>query len=124
MNYLTLEELLHIAHRAIGNVHVRDPGLLESALVRPQARYFGSDPYPTLEEKGAALLHSLVGNHALIDGNKRLGLACLIAFLGINGRRLTMTNDEAYDMVIAVATRELDDTNEIAEVIRRGSEGR
>lgn len=121
MIYLQLHELLKIADRAIGNVVVRDAGLLESALVRPQARYFGTDPYPTLEEKAAALLHSLVGNHALLDGNKRLGLAAVIVFLGINGRRLTMTNDEAFRLVMAVATHDLDEVSDIAAVLLAGS---
>lgn len=124
MIYLDLDDLLKIAERVIGSVAVRDAGLLESALVRPQADYFGEDPYPTLEEKAAALLHSLVGNHALIDGNKRLGLAAMIAFLGINGRRLTLTNDEAYDLVMAVATREIDDVTTIAAILRGGTEAR
>lgn len=124
MIYLQLDDLLKIAERIIGTAVVRDSGLLESALVRPQASYFGVDPYPTLEEKAAALLHSLVGNHALIDGNKRLGLAAMIAFLGMNGRRLTMTNDEAYDFVMAVATRELDEATAIADILRPATEPR
>ena len=124
MIYLQLDDLLEIAERTIGTAVVRDSGLLESALVRPQASYFGVDPYPTLEEKAAALLHSLVGNHALIDGNKRLGLAAMIAFLGMNGRRLTMTNDEAYDFVMAVATRELDEATAIADILRPATEPR
>lgn len=124
MIYLQLDDLLKIAERTIGTAVVRDSGLLESALVRPQASYFGVDPYPTLEEKAAALLHSLVGNHALIDGNKRLGLAAMIAFLGMNGRRLTMTNAEAYDFVMAVATRELDEATAIADILRPATEPR
>ncbi|MDQ3052837.1 MAG: type II toxin-antitoxin system death-on-curing family toxin [Actinomycetota bacterium] len=124
MIYLQLDDLLKIAERTIGTAVVRDSGLLESALVRPQASYFGVDPYPTLEEKAAALLHSLVGSHALIDGNKRLGLAAMIAFLGMNGRRLTMTNDEAYDFVMAVATRELDEATAIADILRPATEPR
>jgi len=122
--YLQLDDLLKIAERTIGTAVVRDSGLLESALVRPQASHFGVDPYPTLEEKAAALLHSLVGNHALIDGNKRLGLAAMIAFLGMNGRRLTMTNAEAYDFVMAVATRELDEATAIAAIVRPATEPR
>jgi len=122
--YLRLDDLLKIAERVFGTVVVRDAGLLESALVRPQASYFGVDPYPTLEEKAGALLHSLVGNHALIDGNKRLGLAAMIAFLGMNGRRLTMTNDAAYDFVMAVATRELDEVTAIADILRAATEPR
>lgn len=125
MIYLTLAELIHVADRAIeGDVVARDHGLLESALARPQASVFGEDAYPTLEEKAAALLHSLVRNHALVDGNKRMGLAGTIAFLGVNGRRLTLTNDEAYDLVISVATGELDEVSEIASRLEAGSERR
>ena len=68
------------------------------------------------------LLHSIVRNHALVDCNKRLGLAAVIAFYGLNGRRLTMTNNEAYDSVIAVAGGELIDVTEIAQRLERGSE--
>ncbi len=108
MIYLTLTELLHVAERTLGGeVPVRDHGLLQSALARPQAPAFGSDAYPTLEEKAAALLHSLARNHALVDGNKRLALAATIAFLGVNGRRLTLTNDEAYYLVMEVAAGQL-----------------
>ncbi len=125
MIYLTLDELLHIADRVIeGDVAVRDHGLLDSALTRPQASAFGEDAYPTLEEKAAALLHSIVRNHALVDGNKRLGLAATIAFLGLNGRRLTLTEDDAYDFVIAVATGELDEVSEIAARLAEATEAR
>lgn len=125
MIYLTLAELLHVAERTLGGeVPVRDHGLLQSALARPQASAFGSDAYPTLEEKAAALLHSLAWNHALVDGNKRLALAATIAFLGINGRRFTLTNDEAYHLVMEVATGQLHEVAELAGTIRDGSEPR
>ena len=125
MIYLTLAELVHVAERTLGGeVPVRDHGLLQSALARPQASAFGSDAYPTLEEKAAALLHSLARNHALVDGNKRLALAATIAFLGINGRRLTLTNDEAYHLVMEVATGQLHEVAELAGTIRDGSEPR
>ena len=125
MTYLTLAELLHVAERTLGgNVGVRDHGLLQSALARPQATVFGDDAYPELEEKAAALLHSLARNNALVDGNKRLALAGTIAFLGVNGRRLTLTNDEAYDLVMAIATGGLDEVAEIAARIRDGSRPR
>ena len=115
MIYLTLPELLHIAERTLaGKPPVRDIGLLESALARPQATAFGSDAYPDLDAKAAALLHSLARNHALVDGNKRLALAGVIAFYGVNGRRLTLTNDKAYDLVMAVADGRLDTVEEIA----------
>ena len=118
MIYLTLPELLRVADRVLGaDYEVRDVGLLESALARPRTTAFGHDAYPTLDEKAAALLHSLARNHALIDGNKRIALAGVIAFYGVNGRRLTLTNDEAYDLVIAVATGDLDHVADIALIL-------
>jgi death on curing protein len=120
MIYLDLEDLLHIARRTLGvEPIVRDHGLLESALARPQASAFGQDAYDTFEEKAAALLHSLARNHALVDGNKRLALAATIAFLGVNGLQLRFSNDDVYDFVIAVATGELDQVNPIATVLKR-----
>lgn len=122
MIYLTLDELLYIARRAIGvDPDVRDYGLLESALARPAARAFGTDAYPSLEEKAAALVHSVVRNHALVDGNKRLGLGALIAFLGLNGRRLTLTNDDAFDFIMAIADGQLDTVADIAARILSAS---
>ena len=118
MIYLDLEDLLHIAERTLGNVEVRDLGLLEAALARPQASAFGADAYPSTVEKAAALMHSIARNHGLVDGNKRLALAGGIAFLGINGLRLTMSNDEAYDLIISLATGQLDDVRDIAGVLR------
>jgi death-on-curing protein len=120
--YLTLPELMYVAERVLGpEVAVRDYGLLEAALARPQATAFGKDAYPSLDTKAAALLHSLTRNHALIDGNKRLGLAAVIAFYGLNGRRLTLTNDEAYELVMKVAAGELDHVEEIAPVLQAGT---
>ena len=114
MIYLDLDDLLHVAARTLGEVQVRDAGLLESALARPRSTAFGEDAYPSIHQKAAALLHSLARNHALVDGNKRLALAGTIAFYGLNGFRLTLSNDEAYDLVIAVASGELDDVDAIA----------
>ena len=115
MIYLTLPELMHVAGRVLGpEVAVRDYGLLDAALARPRATAFGKDAYPDLDVKAAALLHSLARNRALIDGNKRLALAATIAFYGLNGRRLTLTNDQAYDLVMKVAAGELDYVDEIA----------
>ena len=125
MIYLTVPELIYIAGRVLdGDVTVRDYGLLESATARSRATVFGIDAYENVEEKAAALLHSLVRNHALIDGNKRLALAAAVAFLGVNGRRLTLSNDQAYELVIEVATGELEEVASIADRIRRRSEAR
>ena len=121
MIYLTLPELLHVAERTLGpEVLVRDPGLLDSALARPRATAFGRDAYDSLEGKAGALLHSLARNHALVDGHKRLALATTIAFMGLNGYRLTLTNDEAYTLVIEVASGLLDDVADIEARIRAG----
>ena len=124
MIYLAVEDLLHIAERAIGDFEVRDLGLLEAAAARPQASAFGEDAYASTVEKAAALIHSIARNHALVDGNKRLSLAAAIAFLGINGVRLTMTNDEAYALIVAVASGHIDDLQDIATTLRRHTKPR
>ena len=117
--YLDAANLLHIAERATGAPpELRDVGLLESAAARVQASAFGADAYPTLHEKAAALMHSLARNHPLVDGNKRLALAGTFTFLAINGAPLTLTEDEAYDLTIAVATGELDDIPALARALR------
>jgi death-on-curing protein len=116
--YLTLAELLHVAERTLGpDYAVRDFGLLEAALARPQATAFGKDAYPDLNAKAAGLLHSIARNHALIDGDKRLALAAVLAFYGLNGRRLTLTNDEAYDLVMSVAEGQVDTVEAIAAAL-------
>ena len=114
MIHLDLEDLLHILERTVPGVSVRDLGLLEAAVARPRASAAGIEAYPTLEHKAAALLHSIVANHALVDGNKRLGLAAVIVLLGVNGRRLELTNDQAYDLVMAIADGSLRDVADIA----------
>ena len=82
MIYLDADDLLHIAQRVLGTPELRDVGLLESATARPAAAYGGEEAYPTVHLKAAALLHSLAGNHPLVDGNKRLALAATIACSG------------------------------------------
>lgn len=122
MIFLDLEELLHVAERVLGAPpEVRDHGLLESALARPQATAFGADAYPDIHHKAAALLHSLARNHALIDGNKRLALAAILAFYGMNGLRLTVSNEEAYDLVMRVADGRLTEVATIAALLERGT---
>ena len=123
MIYLDVEDLLYIAERATGaSVELRDVGLLEAAAARPHASAFGADAYVTVHEKAAALLHSIVRNHALVDGNKRLGLAAVIAFYGLSGWRLTMTNDEAHDFVMSVASGAVDDVALIARRLESSTE--
>jgi len=117
--YLSVDELLRVAERVVpGGVTVRDVGLLEAAAVRPQTTVGAVDAYPDLISKAVALLHSLARNHALLDGNKRLALAGVIVFLGVNGVRLAATNNDAYDLVMSVATGDLDDVTSIADRLR------
>ena len=120
--HLDLEDLLGLV-RVLGAGPVRDPGLLDAACARPRSTVFGDDAYPTLEHKAAALLHSLVRNHALVDGNKRLGWLATAVFLDLNGRAPTLTDDDAFDLVMAVAagTLEVDD---IAARLRAAADGR
>ena len=118
---LDLDDLLHIARRTLGEFEVRDIGLLESAAVRPRSTAFGEDAYPSIHDKAAALLHSMARTQPLVDGNKRLALAATIAFHGVNGVRLILSNDEAYDLVMAVAVGDLDVVERIAERLRSGT---
>ena len=125
MLFLDLDDFLYVAVRTLGaEPEVRDLGLLVSALARPQASAFGEDAYPMMHEKAGALLHSVARQHALVDGDKRLALAAAIAFYGINGKRLTLSNDEAYDLVIGVAGGKLDDVPTIASVLEARSRER
>jgi len=106
-DYLTLEDLLWIAEEALLPA-VRDLGLLDSAALRPRTSLFGDDAYPTLEEKAAVLLESIVRNHSLVDGNKRLGWLAVTLFLRRNGREFHVPHDDAYDLVIGIAEGRID----------------
>lgn len=106
IEYIEPEQALAVvAHLGL---HVRDQGLLFSALARPSAGMFGEDAYATLELKAAALMSSLAQNHPLFDGNKRLSWILTLAFLRLNGFRVAMPTDDAFHLVIAVAQSELD----------------
>lgn len=98
MNYLTAEQVLFIHARLIaeiGGTHgVLDLGLLQSAVARPQAIFDGKDLCADVFSKAAALLESLVGNHAFIDSNKRTAITSAGLFLRINGYRLTADNQQ------------------------------
>lgn len=118
--HLTATDLRAIADEVAGRYIVRDPGLLESAAARPRATVFGSDAYPSLWEKAAALLHSLTSNHPLIDGNKRLAVTAAVVFLARNGVDIDdLDEDLAYDLMIAVASGELEEVGDIAEQLQK-----
>jgi len=116
VEYLTLEDLIGLVRRLeVGPV--RDVGLLDAAVARPRSSVFGADAYPSIELKAAALLHSIVGNHALADGNKRLGWLATVVFLDFNGHAVHLDDDDAFDLVMAVADGRLD-VKDIAERFR------
>jgi death on curing protein len=97
-DYLTTVEVLAIhsdqVERYGGSHGLRDPGLLEAALFRPQTGY-----YADLIEEAAALWESLSQNHPFIDGNKRTAFGATYTFLAINGWRLTADADATYSFV-------------------------
>jgi death on curing protein len=103
-DYLTVAEVLamHVdqIERYGGSHGVRDPGLLEAALFRPQTGY-----YADLVEEAAALWESMSQNHPFIDGNKRTAFAATYTFLAINGARLTAGAQETYDFLAGLYHR-------------------
>ena len=112
--YLTLEDAFDL----IGVLKVgpiRDLGLLDSALARPRASAFGRDAYATLGLKASALLHSLINNHPLVDGNKRLAWLSTTVFLRINGHAADLIDDDAFALVMDIARHTL----ELEEISRR-----
>lgn len=103
---LTVEDLLALVED-LGVGPVRDVGLLDSAAHRPGSVLYGREAYVDVDAKAAALLDSVVGNHALVDGNKRLGWLAVVVFYGLNDIDLDAPDDPAYELVMAVARREL-----------------
>jgi death-on-curing protein len=115
--HLTTEDLLRLVDD-LGVGPIRDLGLLDSAAHRPGAVLYGREAYPSLDQKAAALLDSLVGNHALVDGNKRLGWLAVVVFYGLNDIDLDAPDDPAYELVMSVARRE-PTIDEIAAILAR-----
>jgi death-on-curing protein len=114
--YLDLEDLLEAAAAAIGHpAEVRDIGLLQGAVARPAASAFGEDAYPGLDHKAAALLHSIVTSHPLVDGNERLGWVAIRLFYRLNGTDIRPTADEAFELVVGVADGSISDVTAIAD---------
>ncbi len=101
--------LLHqlITEETGGDNGVRDFGLLDSALESVYQTFDGVELYPTKEEKGARLGYTLISNHAFVDGNKRIGMYVMLAFLQVNGIRIHPTNEEVARVGLAVAAGEM-----------------
>ena len=109
VEFLDLDDLIDLARLLLGeSPPIRDVGLLASAVARPQTTVGGEDAYPTMWLKAAALLQSVVGNHALVDGNKRLGWLSVAVCLEINDVSVAAaSNDDVYTLVMEVAQAEL-----------------
>lgn len=107
--YLDTEDLVELARRLLGDPPpIRDIGLLGAAAARPQASAFGEDAYPDVWAKAGALLHSVVNNHPLVDGNKRLGWLATAVFLELNDASvIAASNDAVYDLVMTVAATDI-----------------
>lgn len=88
--------------------HVRDLGLLDSALVRAQTRLYGQDAYQTLELKAAAIVHSVINNHPMVDGNNRSAWVILNFFLVLNNRQLRSNQDNAYEFIMSIAEKRME----------------
>ncbi|MCB0952282.1 MAG: type II toxin-antitoxin system death-on-curing family toxin [Microthrixaceae bacterium] len=117
VEFLDLDDVVTLARRLLGDPPpIRDAGLLGSAVARPQTTVGTDDAYPTVWMKAAALLQSIVANHALIDGNKRLGWLATAVFLEINEASVaTAAVDDVYDLVLGVASA----TSSIEEIAER-----
>ena len=104
---LTKEQILMLHSELIkmtgGSDGIRDIGLLESALETPFQSYGGEELYPSIQAKAARLCYGLVKNHAMIDGNKRIGVHAMLVFLSVNGYELEYTQKELSDLILDVA---------------------
>lgn len=105
--YLDTEDLLQLTDD-LGVGPVRDLGLLDSAAHRPSAWVLGQEAYPGIDLKAAVLMESIVSNHPLVDGNKRLGWLAVSVFYQLNKMVLNAPDDPAYDLVISVADGSID----------------
>ena len=108
MRYLSLQEVISLHSLLIaqsgGSSGLRDRGALESAVAQPEASFGGEDLYPDLASKAAALGHSLIQNHAFLDGNKRVGHGAMEVFLLLNGYEIDASVDEQETMILNVAS--------------------
>jgi death on curing protein len=117
--HLDLDDLLAAAEAALGRrPDIRDIGILDAAVARTRASVYGEDAYPDLDAKAAALLHSIVTGHALIDGNKRLGWVAVRLFYRLNDRDLRAPLDDAFDLVASIADGSFRDVASIAAKLR------
>lgn len=108
IDYLSIDDLLEVASGIIDDLRVRDIGLIESAVARPQTHVFGVETYLSFAEKTASLMHAIARNHALVDGNKRLAWSAGRVFCLLNHRDLQLEIDAAEALILDLATGSLD----------------
>ena len=110
--FLSLDEVLGIHHEEVekfgGSHGVRDLNLLDSALQRPQSSFMGEDLYPTIFDKAAALMHSILLNHPFIDANKRTAIVSMAYFLHLNGYEIEMSQKELVELALKAESKKLD----------------
>jgi death-on-curing protein len=122
MRYLALAEVVDLHRRLLeatgGPPGIRDLGALESALAQPRMTLAGSDVYPALVDRAAALCFSLVGNHPFVDGNKRVGHAAMETFLVLNGAEIDASLDEQERVMLDLAAGRVD-RGQLADWLRQ-----
>jgi death-on-curing protein len=120
IDYLTTDDLIEINAAVLGGTAaVRDAGLVASSAMRPATIAFGVEAYATLEEKAAALLHSVICNRAFVDGNKRTAWTATRVMLALQGFEPGLTKDDAFDLVVRIATSCSEiEVKDIAESLR------
>ena len=90
-----------------GSEGIRDEGMLDLALNNPFQSFGGKDLYPSIQAKAARLCFGLVRNHAMLDGNKRLGAHTMLVFLALNGYELSYSQKELSDVILALASGDI-----------------
>ena len=124
MNYLYPKQVIYLYEQIIrvsgGSLGLRDEGMLESAVYRPQASFGGQDLYPDLFSKAAAMGHSIIGNHPFVDGNKRVGFEAMRLMLRLNGYDVRTSEESKYEFVVKIAEGRLTE-QAIADWLKRHS---
>lgn len=124
MKYLTVTDLIFINQEVLkfsgGSIGIRELGLIDSAVNRPKSTFDGEDLYPSLFAKAAALFHSVIFNHAFLDGNKRTAIASAAQFLFINGYEIKTSNEELENFTVEVVVKHLE-IEEIAIWLEKNS---
>lgn len=119
---MTKEQVLLLHDRLVevtgGSKGIRDEGMLDSALSNPFQSFGGEELYPGIQAKAAQLCYGLVKNHAMLDGNKRLGAHVMLVFLALNGFELIYTQQELSDTILAVASGEMNAENLLQWIIQ------